>query len=95
MFFTNPGDNKPSDSRNFQVFGTVVEEATGEPLAGAKIKIVDLNKEIYTDFDGNFLINDLKPGEYNLNISFVSYKTKELRHIQLNTEHNSLLVSLK
>ncbi len=67
---------KPSsgDMKTTTVAGKVVDKASGESLAGVTIKISSCNKVVYTDLEGNFKINDVTPGTYDLEAAFISYK---------------------
>ena len=47
---------------------------TGEALTGVEISIDGLDKKVYSDFDGNFTISNLAPGEYDIVASYISYK---------------------
>jgi hypothetical protein len=67
---------------------------TGEPIPGATIFIKELNKEYHTDFDGNFTIENVIPGIYNLEVQFVSFQKKELQNININSEQGPLLIHL-
>ena len=95
VILSNHGDNKSPADTNFTLSGTVVEEATGDVLAGVTVKITGLDREIFTDLDGKFYVSGLKPGNYNLEISCLSYSTTEISGIRLDPQHNLLLVSLK
>jgi len=95
MILSNPGDEKSTSGQNFNLSGTIVEEVTGDGLSGATVRITGLDKEIFTDLDGRFNVSDLKPGKYNIKISYLSYTTRELTGIQLDSRHNTLLVGLK
>jgi uncharacterized surface anchored protein len=90
LFATN--DNKQSDNSNkmnlASVSGKVIDIETGESLAGACITITETGTKIYTDLDGNFSINDLNPGKYTINVSLVSYSTKESINVDLNAGNN-------
>ena len=81
-------------SQNCSIEGTVSDKQTQETLVGATIMIQGTTKGTITDFDGNFKINNLASGMYNLVISFVSYdpqiltvdlrnKTSERFNVQL------------
>lgn len=50
--------------------GTVIEDATGEPLFSAQVQVVGLQAGAVTDFDGHFEIS-LPPGTYVLKVSFM------------------------
>jgi hypothetical protein len=94
--FTNPELEalNGKEVEKIQFSCTVIEDMTGEPIPGASITIKEINQEIYTDFDGNFTIEDLASGTYNLEVSFVSFEKKELKDLQISNEHNSMLIRL-
>lgn len=58
------------------VTGSVVDQSTGEELTGVKVQIEDTDVNTYTDFMGNFTLNNLKPGKYDVTVSYVSYEKK-------------------
>lgn len=60
------------------ITGMVIDQQTGEPLAGVKLSIEGANKVIYSDLNGNFRITGLTPGEYNITSSFISYASENL-----------------
>ena len=53
--------------------GTVLSEIL-EPLAGANISIEETTMGAMTDMQGEFLIKELSPGSYTLNIGYIGYK---------------------
>ena len=84
-----------ASTQSFQLNGMVVEEATGEPLAGARIILAGYDKEIFSDFDGNFTIEGLAPGNYDIEVSFISYESLELKAQSLTAGNHSMVFSLK
>lgn len=56
-------------------FGTIKDAKTGEPLIGANIQIVGTYKGTSADFDGQYVINDVKPGDYQIKFQFIGYET--------------------
>ncbi|HAF27992.1 MAG TPA: TonB-dependent receptor [Bacteroidales bacterium] len=58
------------------VSGKVLDKITGEALAGVKVSIQGTEKSVYTDFDGNFEIDGVRPGNRELTASYISYKEK-------------------
>ncbi|MFT6866522.1 MAG: TonB-dependent receptor [Cyclobacteriaceae bacterium] len=54
--------------------GTVIEEATGEPLFSVTVVIPGTITGSITDFDGIFSIQ-VEPGVYDIQVSFVSFRT--------------------
>ncbi len=56
------------------IHGRVLDGETKQPLAGASIAVVGTDRGAVADRAGEFTIEDLPPGNYNLNITFVSYE---------------------
>lgn len=54
-----------------------IENLNGEPLAGASIQIENGFKTAIADANGDFKFSGLKPGKYNLLISFIGYKNEQ------------------
>jgi len=54
--------------------GKIVDFSTGEALTGVEVEIEGTNLSTYSDLDGNFSFENLKPGEYSIIASFISYK---------------------
>jgi hypothetical protein len=95
LMLTNPElENLDTSSDKIQFNGTVIEEITGEPIPGATIVIRETSQEIFTDFDGNFTIENLTPGTYNLEVSFISFEKEELKDVQIDRENSSMLIRL-
>ena len=90
------GGNIPSESDpvNVTLQGTVLESGTSEPIPGASVYIEDLNLKVFTDFDGNFSLDNLQPGKYTLRVSFPSFTEKTLKSVEIVAGDNSLLVAL-
>ena len=57
--------------------GTVVDEANGEPIIGATVKVKGSSSGVVTDIDGHFNI-DVKPGQ-TLEISYIGYTTQSVK----------------
>jgi hypothetical protein len=41
------------------------------------VSINGTEKTVYSDFDGNFEISNIKPGNHKITASYISYKEKE------------------
>ncbi len=59
------------------VSGKVTDNATSQPVVGAKIIFSDNHKAI-SDYDGNYTIQDVPYGEYNVVITMLSFDTTRL-----------------
>lgn len=57
--------------------GTVYSRETDEPLAGAEVQIIGIEKSVITDETGSFSFNDIPKGEYTLSITFPGTEVEE------------------
>jgi hypothetical protein len=57
-----------------KIRGTIIDDASGEPLFGATVLVKGTSIGSATDFEGKFEVQ-LEPGTYDLQASFVTYKT--------------------
>ncbi|AYN01822.1 TonB-dependent receptor [Chryseobacterium sp. 3008163] len=58
------------------VTGTVSDNS--QPLPGATVKINGSSKIVITDVDGKFSVNDLKPGHYDLQFTYIGYEPQNM-----------------
>jgi hypothetical protein len=63
------------------ISGKVVDAK--ESLTGVKVWLDGKETTVYTDFDGNFTINNVVAGEHKVEFSLITYKNKE---VVLNTK---------
>jgi len=59
--------------------GTVKDQQSNEPLAGATVAFKEINRYAVTNDLGDFEIQKLPPGEYTAEVRFLGYKTLELQ----------------
>jgi hypothetical protein len=69
--------------------GKVFDMNTLEELAGVTVQIEGTDLKAYTDMEGNFKFEGVQPGTYSLNISYISYKEKELTNINVSRSDNT------
>lgn len=67
-------------AQTYSVSGKIADEKDKSPLIGVNVLLTGksdttLQKGSSTDIDGEFVIKDVKPGEYILTVSYISYKT--------------------
>lgn len=77
-----------------QLSGIVLDEQ-GDTIPGAEILINGESTGVYTDFDGNFMIPDLKTGQYNIEASFPSYSSDKQTEITLSKTLESVVITLR
>jgi TonB-dependent receptor len=70
-------------SQNSSIKGKIIDKQTGEALPGAIVKIDGTTIGSFSDFDGNYEIKNLAPGDYDLIFSFISYKTLIVKKVKL------------
>ncbi|MBN2597304.1 carboxypeptidase-like regulatory domain-containing protein [Labilibaculum sp.] len=75
--------------------GVVLDNETGEALTGVAIRFEGSNETVYTDFDGNFRISNVVPGNYNILSSYISYNDNKLKDVNVNGVNNVIRLVLK
>jgi hypothetical protein len=85
--------NTPAVEKTINLTGKVIDLGSGEALTGVEINLEGTDIKVYSDFDGNFEIKDIKPGEYNIIASFISYQNSLLENFAVDGK-NSLDIKL-
>ena len=65
-----------SKSTNY-ISGTVIDK-NNNPLIGANINLKGTFMGSTTDFNGNYKIDNIDPGKYQLLVSYIGYKSQEI-----------------
>ena len=68
------------------VKGLVVDDLTNEPVPFATVQLQGTDIGAVTDIEGKYRIENIKPGLYNLECSFVGYKKEIVFEIQINAD---------
>ena len=63
------------------ICGTVTDAKIKEPLIGASVVIEGTTVGAITDIDGNFRIENVRPGTYTVAASYVSYQTQTVKDV--------------
>jgi len=70
--------NTTSFSQTFgTIKGQIVEEGTDTPLIGANVMILGTDMGAASDQDGKFIIKNVPPGQYTLQVRYIGYKTQK------------------
>ncbi len=69
---SNPGIEYSSELHNIR--GLIYDKSTSEPLTGATIVLGGTSYYAVTGLDGTFVIRNVSSGEYEMNVSFISYE---------------------
>ncbi len=73
------------------ISGQVKDSKSGETLPGATILIEGTLAGSITDFDGKYTLESMKPGTYDIRVSFISYETAIFKGITVEPGKNSIL----
>jgi hypothetical protein len=87
------GNNEEKATISLEVI--VIDALTEDPIPAAKIKIGQKEVEAYTDFEGYAEVKQLEQGQYDIEISFISYEKQQLSSFKLDKSSNKLLVKLQ
>jgi hypothetical protein len=87
-------ENKKDSEKSFHstiLSGKILDKDTNEELVCAYITIEGTDIKTATDIDGSFTIKGLEPGEYDLRVSYISYKDKIIEDVKLSSGKESNL----
>ena len=88
LFIIHPSfaDQKPGS-----ITGKVVDKKNLQPLVGANVVIDGTNRGAATDLKGNFIVDRLEPGSYNLKIFYLGYITVKKGNVIVNPNRSTVL----
>ncbi len=63
--------------------GKVIDAETGEALIGATVVVTGTTNGTITDFDGNYTLMDMDPGNISITIQYVSYEPQVFQDLDI------------
>jgi len=91
----NNQETKQKISSPSMIKGQIIDKTTGDALTGVTARLNN-GSEAYTDFDGNFVFKNVKPGKYQIQTSFISYENAMFKNINCeSSEVMTLKIQLK
>lgn|GEM_PF-1654210 len=66
----------PGASNSFS--GVIVDKITHEELSGVYLYFEELDKGVYSDADGKFILEGIEPGDYKVSLKYISYHEKQV-----------------
>ncbi|MEN6455395.1 MAG: carboxypeptidase-like regulatory domain-containing protein, partial [Prolixibacteraceae bacterium] len=63
------------------ISGQILDQRTNETLVGVKVALKGTGKVAYTDFDGKYSFENVKPGTYALTASYISYEESTVENL--------------
>jgi hypothetical protein len=91
----NEPENVPAKAKTSQIEGVVLDHKTGEALVGVCLKLKGSDIVTYTDLKGNFEIENVTPGTYDIEINYISYKDITLKSVSTTSSDVNLKVELQ
>ncbi len=76
------------------ISGRVTDQDTYEPLPGANILIKGTSRGTITEMDGKFTIENIQPGNYLVEITFIGYETSE-NFVTVRPGRNSIMGEIR
>ncbi len=74
-----------------KITGKVVDKKNGDYIIGAAVLIAGTSTGTATDLDGNYVINNVAPGAYKLQVRYLSYKTMEISDVVVVAEKSTTI----
>jgi len=74
-----------------KIVGQVTDSESGGPLAGVNILIVGAQRGSATDLDGEYLILNIPPGKYTVQISSLGYQKLIIENVEVNIDKTTIL----
>lgn len=75
LLFVFIGSSLLAAAQTGSISGTIIDARTKEAIIGGSVFIQETQQGTSTDIEGNFSIKNVKPGTYNLKVSYVAYQT--------------------
>ncbi len=66
-----------------RIKGKILEEGTGNPLVGANVIVVGTSFGAAADINGDYVINNLEAGTYEVKASFIGYQTVTISNVRI------------
>ena len=84
---------KTAHAQYASIKGVVTDVQTGQPIPYANVLLLhsDSTSGTITDLEGNFELSDLKPGRYDLKISYLGYQESIMTDLILETHQPKLV----
>ena len=77
-------------AEKFIISGRIIDQENGEIMRGATVQLIGTKKGAKTDMKGSFRIKDVESGSYSLKITYIGYKEKEVKEVNVVNANISL-----
>ena len=76
--------------QNGIVSGFVTDSSSGEALIGANVSLQETGQGMATDMNGYYIIQDIKPGNYTIMVSYIGFNTNR-QFISIDSEESKII----
>ena len=66
--------------------GTIIDKQYNDPMTGATVLLLGTTLGAVADMDGNYVINNIKPGTYTIAVKYIGYKDIQIDNIKIGKE---------
>ncbi len=73
-----------------KISGKVTDTENGQPFPGVNVFLVGTNYGAATDLEGYYMILNVRPGVYSLNVQMIGYQNIQQDNIQVLSDFNSI-----
>lgn len=77
-----PNETSSEVISNVELTGCIIDSKSSETLVGVEVQIEGTDLKTYTNFDGNFSFENVKPGKYKIVASYISYEKNIVENIE-------------
>src|SRR6218665_1737061 len=75
----------------YNLKGIITDKSTGEPLIGASVKVLNQPYYAVSGLDGSFVVKNVPSGEYQLQVTYISYQTSV---VKVKVEQKEVVVNI-
>lgn len=74
-----------------KITGVVTDAATGEPLPGAAIQLVEIGRGSFTNEQGRYFLLNVPLGTYSLRVTLIGFRTQVIEDVQVTLDDVSVV----
>ena len=72
------GFNITQAQKSGSIKGIVTDQGSGDPLPGANVILDGTSLGAAASFEGDYVIRQVPPGDYNMIVKYIGYKEKQI-----------------
>ncbi len=74
-----------------KIYGVVTDKNSGEPLPGVNVFIKETSMGASSDLNGEFIILNIPPGKYDVECSYIGYRTITMQGVAVQSDQTTTL----